>query len=93
MGATRLNLEIYAHTKNFRKRFQCRAYTDSYLCFESLTRYEYWQITIYKSSRNCYRVMYYGSKMQVDKRCGYISFRTIADLCVWLDKLCVSTFK
>lgn len=88
MGATRLNLEIYSHTKNFRKLFKCRSYTDSYLFFECLSRYAYWSVSIYKTSRNCYRVMWYASYMQVRKQSGYISFRSIADMCVFLDSLC-----
>lgn len=88
MSATRLNLEIYSHTKYFRKMFQCRAYTDSYLFFECLSRYEYKSVAIYKTSLHCYRVMWYASYLQVRKQSGYISFRSIADMCVFLDSLC-----
>ena len=85
MGATRLNLEIYAHTLEFNKRFKVRAYTDSYLYFEALTRYDFGSIAIYRTSSKCYRVMSYRSHLQVSRYSDYKSFRTISELCVYLE--------
>lgn len=85
MGATRLNLEIYCHTLDFRKRFKLRSCTDSYLYFEALTRYDFGSIAIYRTSSKCYRVMSYRSHLQVSRFSEYKSFRTIAELCVYLE--------
>ncbi|AXH75977.1 MAG: hypothetical protein [Inoviridae sp.] len=85
MGATRLNLEIYAHTLEFSKRFKVRSYTDSYLYFESLTRYDFGSVAIYRTSKHTYRVMSYRSHLQVSRFSDYRSFRTIAELCLYLE--------
>lgn len=85
MGSTRLNLEIYAHTLEFNKRFKVRAYTDSYLYFEALTRYDFGSVAIYRTSKHTYRVMFYRSHLQVNRYSEYKSFRTIAELCVYLE--------
>lgn len=89
MGATRLNLEIYSHTMNFRKRFKVFAYTEEYLQFTYNSHYDYACVTIMKTSRHTYRVMSFISHLQVKKLAEYKSFRTIAELCVYLDTLSV----
>lgn len=90
MGATRLNLEIYSHTMYFRKRFKVFAYTEEYLQFTYNSYYDYACVTIMKTSQKCFRVMSFISHLQVKKLAEYKSFRTIAELCVYLDTLSVS---
>lgn len=90
MFATRLYLEIRSHSLNFARKFRCRAYTDSYLFYEFLNKVGYISVAIIKTSINCYRVIYYSSFMTVSRKSDYKSFRTIADMCVYLDSICPS---
>ena len=82
---TRLHLEIFAHTDEFRKKFKAEFFTDVYICFGYLSRWTFAQANIYRTSAKCYRVMTYNSYLGADKRCSYISFRSIADMCVYLE--------
>ena len=90
MFSTRLYLEIRSHSLNFAREFRCRAYTDSYLFYEFLNKFVYISVAIIKTSINCYRVIYYSSFMTVSRKSVYKSFRTIADMCVYLDSICPS---
>lgn len=87
MGATRLQLEIMSHTEEFRRRFRVNACTDAYIQFVALTRYDCAIANVYRTSTNCYRVMWYHSHLQVRKFSEYKSFRTISELCVYLETL------
>lgn len=82
---TRINLEIYAHTKEFKRLFKCAEFTDVYLNFKHIDQYWYSQVTIYKTSAKCYRAMYYSSYCACKKQCAYKSYRSLADLCVDLE--------
>lgn len=90
MFATRLYLEIRSHSLNFARTFRCRAYTDTYLLYEFLNKSVYISVAIIKTSINCYRVIHYSSFMSVSRKSEYKSFRTIADMCVYLDSICPS---
>lgn len=90
MGATRLSSEIRSHTLNFPRKFRCRAYTNDYLFYEFLDQVAYKSVAIIKTSNYCYRVIYYSSFMTVSRKSEYKSFRTIADMCVFLDSICPS---
>ena len=90
MFATRLYLEIRSHSLNFARIFRCRAYTDTYLLYEFLNKSIYISVAIIKTSINCYRVIHYSSFMSVSRKSEYKSFRTIADMCVYLDSICPS---
>ena len=90
MFATRLYLEIRSHSLNFARKFRCRAYTDTYLFYEFLNQVSYNSVAIIKTSNYCYRVIYYSSFMTVSRKSEYKSFRTIADMCVYLDSICPS---
>lgn len=87
MGATRLNLEIYSHTDSFKNRFRCFAFTDSYLKFQYISLYDFCDVSILKSSVHCFRVMIFKSHLSVDRIAEYKSFRTISDMCVYLETL------
>lgn len=93
MGATRLNLEIRSHTVKFSNRFRLRSYTDDYLCFEYLSNTEFWSVSIIKTSAHCFRVIAYCSFLSVQRIAEYRSFRTIADMCVYLDSICPATIE
>ena len=93
MFATRLYSEIRSHTLNFARKFRCRAYTDNYLFYEFLNQVAYHSVAIIKTSNYCYRVIFYSSLMlvcrkSVYRKSEYKSFRTIADMCVYLDSIC-----
>lgn len=90
MGCTRLSLEICSHTLNFARIFRCRAYTADYLFYEFLNQVAYKSVVIIKTSNHCYRVVYYSSFMNGTCKSEYKSFRTIADMCVYLDSICPS---
>lgn len=87
MGITRLNIEIYSHTDSFKNRFRCFAFTDSYLKFQYNSRYDFCEVCIFKSSKTCYRVMMFKSHLSIDRIADYKSFRTISDMCVYLETL------
>lgn len=93
MGATRLYLEILSHTVKFSNRFRMRSFTDEYLNFEYLSKSEYWSVSIIKTSAHCFRVIVYCSFMSVQRIAEYRSFRTIADMCVYLDSICPATIE
>lgn len=93
MGVSRLNITIYGMTQYFRSMFKLRAGTRDYLYFEHNSGIAFASVAIYKTSRTCYRVMYYYSLMQREYRSEYISFRTIQDLCSYLDSKCESIAK
>lgn len=84
---TRMNLEIYAHTQQFRKLFKCSAYTDSFLMFQCVREYYFSVVSIYKTSPKCYRVMTYISHCSSSRESDYSSYRSIIDMCVYLEKL------
>lgn len=90
MFATRLNSEICSHTLIFARKFRCRAYTDDYLFYEYINQGVYKSVSIIKTSNHCYRVIHYSSFMSVSRKSEYKSFRTIADMCVYLDFICPS---
>lgn len=90
MGSTRLSLDICSHTLNFARKFRCRSYTDNYLFYEFLNQVAYYSVVILKTSNYCYRVISYSSLLLVSRKSEYKSFRTIADLCVYLDSICPS---
>ena len=90
MFATRLYSEIRSHTLNFARKFRCRAYTYDYLFFEFLNQVAYHTVAIIKTSNYCYRVIHYSSFMTVSRKSEYKSFRTIADMCIYLDSICPS---
>ena len=90
MSATRLNLEICSHTLYFARKFRCRAFTDDYLFYEYINQGVYKSLAIIKTSNHCYRLIYYSSLMMGPKKSEYKSFRTFADMCVYLDSICPS---
>lgn len=85
--ATRLCLEIYSHVNAFRKYFQLVNTTSDYLYFKGAKRYSNATVAIYRTSCKCYRVMYYSSRLAIDCKSEYKSFRSIQDMCVWLDTI------
>lgn len=89
MGATRLQLEIMSHTLEFKRKFKVRYFTDSYLFFEWVSRYEYRSVAVYRTSAHCYRIIYYTSRLCVSRNSEYASFRSIQDLCVFLESCAI----
>ena len=90
MGATRLSLEICSHTLNFARKFRCRAYTNDYLFYEFLNQVAYNSVAIIKTSNYSYRLIHYSSSMTGTRKSVYKSFRTIKDMCFYLDSICPS---
>lgn len=93
MVLNRLISEIFSHTLIFARKFRCRAYTDDYLLYEYLNLGVYKSVAIIKTSAHCYRVICYSSFMMDSKKSEYKSFRTIVDMCVYLDSICSSAFE
>lgn len=91
MGATRLQLEILTHTIYFAKRFEVYCCTDVYICYQLTARYTFAQVNVYRTSAHCYRVMYFSLYANKSKKSGYISFRTIGDMCAWFDTVLIKT--
>lgn len=90
MTGNKLHFEIRSRSKNFYNRFRLRSYTDDYLCFEYISRTEYWNISIIKTSVHSYRVLTFYSLHSLQKFAEYRSFRSIYDLCLYLDSICPS---
>ncbi len=93
MGATRLISKIFSHTLHFARKFRCRAYTDDYLFYEFLNQVSYNSVAIIKTSNYCYRVIHYSSLLPFYRKSEYKSFKTIADMCAYLDSICPSAFE
>lgn len=87
MAATRLCLELYSHTVYFRDKYKLKNSACDYLYFEGVTRYCNSSVAIFRTSCKCYRVMYYKSRLSTDYVADYKSFRSIAQLCVYLDAI------
>lgn len=83
----RLLLELKTHTRDFDKRFKLNACTSDYMHYNFTNRYYQSTVTIYRTCAKCYRVMTYVSYLQVQKASEYKSFRSISDLCVYLENL------
>lgn len=90
MVATGLHSQICSHTLNFARKFRCRAYTVDYLFYDYLNQGVYKSVSIIKTSNYCYRVLHFASFMSVSCKSEYKSFRTILDMCVYLDSICPS---
>lgn len=90
MGATRLQLEIYSHAPNFRSKFRVKNFTTEYMFCDFVNRFLYMSVTIIKTSVKCYRVIFYKSRLGIDNQAVYKSFRSIADLCVYLDTIALA---
>lgn len=90
MTGNKLLFVIRSRSKEFYKRFRLRSFTDDYLCFEYISCTEYWNISIIKTSVHSYRVLTYYSLDSVQKIAEYRSFRSIYDLCLYLDSICSS---
>ncbi len=84
---TRFNLEIISHTRLFRKLFTCGEFTNDYLSFQHVGRYYFSHVTVCKTSSKCIRVMSYTSYCNAQKWSEYNSFRSISDLCIYLETL------
>lgn len=82
-----LYLQINAHTSNFRSKFRVRYYTDSYVHFVANTCCDIASVSVYRTSEKCYRVMFYHSHLLNGKVSDYKSFRTLSELCYYLDTL------
>lgn len=89
-SANRLYSEIVSKTSDFVRKFRCVSCTDDYLFFESLNQIAYNSIVILQTSRNCYRLVYYSSFMTGSRKSEYKSFRSISDMCVYLNSICPS---
>lgn len=84
---THLQLEILSYTDKFTKHYKLDSSTDKFLMYKMLTRTTYSIVAIFRTSTKCYRVMFYQSYLSVRKKSLYTSFRSMAELCVWLDTL------
>lgn len=84
---TRMQLEIQSHTRQFKSKFALDSCTDKYQCYRHTGRFWYCLVTIYSTCAKCYRVMTYKSYCQVNRLSEYKSFRTLSELCVYLENL------
>ena len=89
MGATRLQHDIIFYTDFFSRNFRVYACTDCYIQFVANARNFYACATVYKTSKTCYRVMWYQCFSQKHKFSQYKSFKTVSELCYYLDALSV----
>lgn len=90
MSFSTLNTEIVSRASNFARKFRCRSCTDDYLFYEFLNQVGYNSVVIIKTSKNCYRLVFYSSYMTGSCYSEYKSFSSIADMCVYLDSICPS---
>lgn len=93
MTGSKLSFEVRSRSKKFYNTFRLRSYTDDYLCFEYISCSEYCNVSIIKTSVHCYRVLVYCSMHSVQKIAEYRSFRSICDLCTYLDSICPSAIE
>lgn len=82
-----LYLQINTHTSYFRSKFRVHSYTDSYVQFVANTCFDIASVCVYRTSEKCFRVMFYHSHLQNGKVSDYKSFRTLSELCYYLDTL------
>lgn len=87
MSSNCLYLQINALTTNFRSKFRVNSYTDSYVHFVANTCSDIASVCVYRTSEKCFRVMFYHSHLQNCKVSDYKSFRTLSELCHYLDTL------
>lgn len=89
---TRMHLEIHSGTRLFHKLFRYEDGSGDFSLYARSNQYGGAKIVcIYRSSAKCYRVMYmdrwyvreYGMKCKSE----YLSFRTLLQLCAWLDSI------
>lgn len=90
MTGSKLNFEVRSRSKKFYNTFRLRSYTDDYLCFEYISCSEYCNVSIIQTSVHCYRVLVYCSLHSSQRIAEYRSFRSIYDLCSYLDTICPS---
>ena len=90
MTGTKLNFAVRSLSKKFYNSFRLRSYTDDYLCFEYISCSEYCNVSIIKTSVHTYRVLVYCSLQSGERIAEYRSFRSISDLCSYLDSICPS---
>lgn len=89
-SSNRLYSAIVSKTSVFIRKFGCVSCTNDYLFFESFNQIAYNSIVILQTSRNCYRLVHYSSFITGSRKSEYKSFRSISDMCVYLDSICPS---
>lgn len=87
MSSNCLYLQINALTTNFRSKFRVHSYTDSYVHFVANTCSDIASVCVYRTSDRCFRVMFYHSHLQNCKVSDYKSFRSLSELCYYLDTI------
>lgn len=87
MSSNCLYLQINALTSNFRSKFRVHSYTDSFVHFVANTCSDFASVCVYRTSEKCFRVMFYHSHLQNFNVSDYKSFRTLSELCSYLDTL------
>ena len=78
------------HTDFFSRVFLVKSSYGSYIQFVSNAHNFYACATVYKTSKTCYRVMWYQCFSQKHKFSQYKSFKTVTELCYYLDALSVN---
>ena len=87
MVASRFESEIMSHTVKFNRKFRVFACTGSYIQFVANSCSDYASACVYRTSAHTYRLMWYHSHLLVCKFSEFKSFRTLSDLCFYLDAL------
>ena len=73
------------YSPSVRRKFRILASTDNYLMLASREYYHCSYVSIYRTSKNCFRIMVY---LLTSGECSfYNSYQSVKDLCVYLDIL------
>ena len=73
------------YSPSVRRKFRVLASTDNYLMLASREYYHCSYVSIYRTSKNCFRIMVY---LLTSGECSlYNSYKSVKDLCVYLDIL------
>lgn len=76
---------IKTHTEFFNKKFILIGSTTDSALYRHTSRYDTAYVSIYRTSTKCYRLISYYSHLSVTNKSYYYSFRSLADLCAYLD--------
>lgn len=87
MSICSLSFDILKHTNGFSRYFVCTGVADNYAHFVAHTRTDYACVNVYRTSERCFRVIWYRSHLQTERLSKYRSFRSLTELCSYLDAL------
>lgn len=80
-------LYIYSHCPKFKRFYKLFNACENYASFRSITRFDYSEVHIIKTSSKCYRVIHFVGKASRPSYASYMSFRTLEALFEHLESL------